>query len=69
MTFTHEETKVVAKLYLQYGIPLDQLPYTKIFEQMTTDFAKQTQKILTLKEFYSALLKLRKAGKLGKLKR
>lgn len=66
MKLNHSEIKVVARLYLTYGVPLDQLPYTETIEYMLTEFAKQTQRTLTLREFWTSLLSLRKAGKLGK---
>lgn len=67
MKFTHEQTKIVAKLYLKYSISLDQLPYTETFERMLTDFAKETGLTVTLRDFYTGLMNLRKAGKLGRI--
>jgi len=69
MKFTHAQTKVVARLYLEYGVPVDQLPYTETIEQMLTDFAKQTGLTLTLREFYLGMINLRKAGSLGRLQK
>lgn len=69
MKLTHDQIKIAAKLYLKYSVPLDQLPYTTTFEKMLTDFAKESGLTITLMDFYTGLMNLRKAGKLGKLNR
>lgn len=60
---------VAKRLYQETGVPLDRLPYTDVFEKMLGAFTRETKLILTLREFYTELLKLRKFGQLGKLNR
>lgn len=69
MNFPASKIDIVKQLYRRYAIPLDKLPYTGQFEQMLADFAKESKMVLTLRQFYTGLLKLRKSGKLGKLTR
>lgn len=68
MKFTHEEMKVVAKLYYLYKMPMDQLPYTETFELMFADFMRQTNRTMSLRQFYLGCLNFRKSGELGKMK-
>lgn len=75
MKFTHDQMKVVARLYHKYQVPLDQLPYTETIEQMFAEFCQNstrnpiTGETITLRDFWMGLLNLRKAGELGKLQK
>ena len=66
---TPKQSEVVKRLYQEFNEPVDQLPYTRLFEKMVSTFTARTQRVITLRQFWMAILYMRKQGTLGKLAR
>lgn len=65
----NEHIKTLVKMYLEIGIPLDQLPHTREMEQLGTLLRIAEGKGFTLKEIWHDLVGLRKKGALPRLRR
>jgi hypothetical protein len=62
-----EEITILVKLYADEGIPLDQLPYTRVFTRIAFKFRKSCPKGFTNQEIWSTLCNLRKDKRLPKM--
>jgi hypothetical protein len=60
---------VGAQGYARLGVPADQLPYTKEFEELYAEFIRLTSTSPTRAEFWRLLANARKRGRLPRLKR
>ena len=63
---TDQQKQVLKDLYARTSLTADELAYTQDMERIHADFIQQTGLSMTVREVYSALMTLRKQGRLDR---
>lgn len=69
LNISNAHKQVLADLYLQTRLTVDQLPYTEEFERLYTQFVARTGRALSRNEVWRALASVRKRSGLVRKER
>jgi hypothetical protein len=69
ITLSNAERDLLAELYRQMHMTVDELPYTEEFETLYAAFLERTQRRMSRQEVWRALAGARKASRLVRKRR